>query len=73
MSAVRYDALPGPITGMSSTERSAFTPESLIVSMHTASYPSSSAVSPASKRDEVGQDVVVPAVEERGAGLHRPR
>ena len=31
------EARPGPITGMSSTERSAFMPESLIVSMQTAS------------------------------------
>jgi hypothetical protein len=37
MSAVRYEQRPGPITGMSSTDRKAWTPESLIVSMHTAS------------------------------------
>ena len=37
MSAVRYEHRPGPITGMSSTERSGPIPESLIVSMQTAS------------------------------------
>ena len=38
----------GEMTGMSSTERSALAPESLIVSMQRASYPSSCAVQPAS-------------------------
>ena len=37
ISAVRYEQRPGPMTGMSSIERRAFTPESLMVSMQTAS------------------------------------
>ena len=36
ISAVSIDTLPGPNTGMSSTLRNAATPESLMVSMHTA-------------------------------------
>ena len=49
ISAVSMETLPGPNTGMSSTERSAATPESLMVSMHTASKPSACARQPASK------------------------
>ena len=37
ISAVSIAARPGPITGMSRTDRSAASPESLIVSMQTAS------------------------------------
>ena len=37
MAATTYWLLPGPTTGMSSIERSAATPESLTVSMQTAS------------------------------------
>ena len=44
-------ARPGPNTGMSSTERSAATPESLMVSTHTAQKPSACARQPASKID----------------------
>ena len=49
ISAVSMDTLPGPNTGMSSTERKAATPESLMVSTHTAAKPSSCARQPASK------------------------
>jgi len=37
LSANSIEARPGDTTGMSSTERSAVMPESLMVSMHTAS------------------------------------
>ena len=46
MHANVYCDRPGPITGMSSIDRSALTPESLTVSMHTASYPSAWACNP---------------------------
>ena len=49
--ALSIDTLPGPTTGMRNTERRAATPESLMVSMHTASKPSCSARQPASKMD----------------------
>ena len=37
INAVSMEARPGAITGMSSSERAAARPESLMVSMHTAS------------------------------------
>ena len=45
--AVSIDVLPGPITGIERTDRRAETPESLIVSIHTAEKPSFSASNPA--------------------------
>ncbi len=51
MSAVRNMVRPAAITGMSSMDRSAATPESLTVSMHTASYPWPWASRPASNNE----------------------